>query len=155
MWFVVNLLYINTEGIAIFFLGPPLVNTISIGFFHVGSMSEYEERTLAYLAILNSNVMWFFLTQTGTQLRGGFFRFMTRYMEPFPLPELSEESAGKLSSLADAIMAAKKQLAAFSGSDADRSLLEQRIQLIDSQINALVYKLYGLTAEEICIVEGK
>lgn len=116
---------------------------------------EYEERTLAYLAILNSNVMWFFLTQTGTQLRGGFFRFMTRYMEPFPLPELSEESAGKLSSLADAIMAAKKQLAAFSGSDADRSLLEQRIQLIDSQINALVYKLYGLTEEEMRIVEGK
>ena len=47
------------------------------------------------------------------------------------------------------------QLAAFSGSDADRSLLEQRVSLIDSQINALVYKLYGLTAEEIAVVEGK
>ncbi len=116
---------------------------------------KYEKNTLAYLTVLNSNVLWFFLSQTGNVLRGGYFRFKTKYLEPFPLPELSEESAGKLSSLADAMMAAKKQLAIFSGSDADRSLLEQRIQLIDSQINTLVYKLYGLTEEEIRIVEGK
>jgi hypothetical protein len=43
-----------------------------------------------YLAILNSAIMWFFLKNTGTELRGGYFRFKTRYLEPFPLPKLKE-----------------------------------------------------------------
>jgi len=40
-----------------------------------------------YLSILNSNLMWFYLTNTGTVLRGGYFRFKTKYLYPFPLPE--------------------------------------------------------------------
>jgi type I restriction-modification system DNA methylase subunit len=45
-----------------------------------------------YLGILNSKVMWFFLKNTGTELRGGYFRFKTNYLKPFPLPEISENS---------------------------------------------------------------
>ena len=37
----------------------------------------------------------------------------------------------------------------------DRAMYEQRRDIIDSQINAQVYKLYGLTREEIDVVEGK
>jgi len=43
-----------------------------------------------YLGILNSKVMWFFLKNTGTELRGGYFRFKTNYLKPFPLPEIPE-----------------------------------------------------------------
>ena len=43
-----------------------------------------------YLGILNSRVMWFFLKNTGTELGGGYFRFKTNYLKPFPLPEISE-----------------------------------------------------------------
>jgi len=43
-----------------------------------------------YLGILNSKVMWFFLKNTGTELGGGYFRFKTNYLKPFPLPEISE-----------------------------------------------------------------
>ncbi|MCD8448477.1 N-6 DNA methylase [Tenacibaculum dicentrarchi] len=45
-----------------------------------------------YLGILNSKVMWFFLKNTGTELRGGYFRFKTNYLKPFPLPEISENN---------------------------------------------------------------
>lgn len=41
-----------------------------------------------YLGLLNSKVMWFFLKNTGTELRGGYFRFKTNYLKPFPLPEV-------------------------------------------------------------------
>ncbi|MDQ7917204.1 TaqI-like C-terminal specificity domain-containing protein [Mesonia sp. MT50] len=41
-----------------------------------------------YLGILNSKVMWFFLKNTGTELSGGYFRFKTNYLKPFPLPEI-------------------------------------------------------------------
>ncbi len=45
-----------------------------------------------YLGILNSKVMWFFLKNTGTELRGGYFRFKTNYLKPFPLPKISENA---------------------------------------------------------------
>ncbi|GMV92958.1 MAG: hypothetical protein AMXMBFR82_27360 [Candidatus Hydrogenedentota bacterium] len=36
----------------------------------------------------------------------------------------------------------------------DRTLLERQIVSTDEEIDHLVYELYGLTAEEIAIVEG-
>lgn len=41
-----------------------------------------------YLTILNSSLMWFFLKNTGYELRGGYFVYKTAYLEPFPLPKL-------------------------------------------------------------------
>lgn len=43
-----------------------------------------------WLAILNSSLFWFYLQNTGAILRGGYFRFKTKYLEPFPLPELKK-----------------------------------------------------------------
>jgi hypothetical protein len=36
----------------------------------------------------------------------------------------------------------------------DRELIERQIKATDDEIDALVYELYGLTDEEIAIVEG-
>jgi type I restriction-modification system DNA methylase subunit len=47
-----------------------------------------EEDYKFYLAILNSSIMWLFIKNTSTELRGGYFRFKTAYLEPFPLPKL-------------------------------------------------------------------
>ena len=108
----------------------------------------------AYLAILNSSVTWYFLQKTGTSLRGGYFRFKTKYLEPFPLPKLDDETAQKLASLAEQMMLAKTQLA-NAKSDSDKRMIEQKIDLIDRQINNSVYKLYNLTPDEISVIEGK
>jgi len=43
-----------------------------------------------YLALLNSSLMWFYLKNTGYELRGGFFAFKTKFLEPFPLPKLQK-----------------------------------------------------------------
>ena len=46
--------------------------------------------TLPALAtLLNSSLMTFFLQQTGTDLRGGYFRMKTAYLNPFPLPPIT------------------------------------------------------------------
>ena len=44
-------------------------------------------------------------------------------------------------------------LQAFS--DEDKKLLKQRAAIIDKQIDKAVYKLYGLTDDEVKIVEGE
>jgi hypothetical protein len=47
-----------------------------------------EISLLALATLLNSSVMTFFLQQTGTQLRGGYFRMKTAYLNPFPIPHI-------------------------------------------------------------------
>jgi len=37
----------------------------------------------------------------------------------------------------------------------DKELYERRIRIIDAQIDGLVYDLYGLTEEEVKVVEGR
>jgi hypothetical protein len=49
---------------------------------------EIKEDYKFWLSIFNSKVMWFFIRNTGYELRGGYFTFKTKYLEPFPLPKL-------------------------------------------------------------------
>ncbi len=48
---------------------------------------KYNESYKYLLALLNSSLMWFFLKNTGYELRGGYFAFKTKFLEPFPLPQ--------------------------------------------------------------------
>jgi hypothetical protein len=59
----------------------------------------------------------------------------------------------KTVSLVEQMMTAQKQLAA-AHSDADKEFYGNKCESIDKQIDALVYELYGLTPEEVKIVEG-
>ena len=43
----------------------------------------------------------------------------------------------------------------YSKTPTERTAIERQIQATDKQIDQLVYQLYGLTPEEIKIVEGK
>jgi hypothetical protein len=55
--------------------------------------------------------------------------------------------------LVDEIFDLHKRLAAAKN-DADRTRLERAVKTTDRKIDALVYELYGLTDEEIRVVEG-
>lgn len=67
-----------------------------------------------YLSILNSKLLWFYLSNTGTVLRGGYFRFKTKYLYPFPLPELPENSES-YSQKADLMLSLNEQLQDLTG----------------------------------------
>ncbi len=60
-----------------------------------------------------------------------------------PIPDVTMEKQKPIVELVDQILAAKKK-----DPNADTSTLEK-------QIDEMVYALYGLTPEEIAIVEGK
>ena len=111
---------------------------------------------LYLLALLNSRLISFwFEHKFGKLSRGLFPQFKINELEIFPIPSATKEQQEKLARLADAMMDAKKQLAGFKGSAADRQMLEQRVQLIDSQINAQVYALYGLAPADIAVIGEK
>ena len=109
---------------------------------------EYKEATLAYLAILNSKIMWHFVSVTGSVLRGGFFRFKTKYMQEFPIPQLDTNMVNTLTYLVQNMIDTHKQLnvAKF---DSDKKFLTQRIDLLDKKIDSYVCELYGVSEEEM------
>jgi len=63
----------------------------------------------------------------------------------------------KMVELVTRMMELKKQQvrAPKKQSPSARQLLDQKLAITDQQIDALVYELYGLTEEEIRIVEGE
>ncbi|MFA7407813.1 MAG: N-6 DNA methylase [Anaerolineaceae bacterium] len=110
------------------------------------------------LGILNSKVMWFFLMNTGNILRGGYFRFKTKYLEPFPIPiiDLNDSDNRKkherMVTFVDHMLTLHKRTPQTPN---DKQRLQREIDATDAQIDRLVYELYGLTEEEIKIVEGE
>ena len=101
----------------------------------------YSESYEFYLAILNSKLFWFYIKNTGSVLSGGYFRFKTDFLKPFPLPEiLNIEDTRPFEELVTRIV--------------ENNKLNLDVEGLELQVDNLVYELYGLTDNEIEVVEG-
>ena len=69
------------------------------------------------------------------------------------LPRWGNARHDRLVGLVDKLLALVPKLRA-SASDAERATLQNAVTATDQQIDALVYDLYGLTADEIKLVES-
>lgn len=58
--------------------------------------SDIQENYKFWMALLNSRLCWWFLSNTGTVLANGFFRFKPDYIKPFPVPEPQQTSKGEI-----------------------------------------------------------
>ena len=94
------------------------------------------------MAILNSKVAFWFISKISTQMRGGWYSFESKYIKYIPIPDISNFLKNKINSSVEEILRLKKE-----APKTDTSSLE-------AEIDQLVYELYGLTDEEIGIVEG-
>jgi tRNA1(Val) A37 N6-methylase TrmN6 len=178
--------------------------------YTLAKKNDIKEDNRFWLAILNSKLLWYFLSSTGYVLRGGFFTFKTKYLEPFPLPKLNnleeqipfvekvnliinkteyfqnsqihfvqllqnkfdiKKLTTKLQNwneleFKEFMQELIKQKIKFSLSEEGDWLkyfneekekaqnLKSDIEKTDKEIDQMVYELYGLTEEEIKIVEG-
>jgi hypothetical protein len=95
------------------------------------------------LAIINSRLMsYYFQLNTAKAVRKLFPKIILKDLRQFPIKIISQNEQIPFLKLVDKIIETKKQ-----NPSADTTALE-------SQIDQLVYQLYGLTEEEIKIVEG-
>jgi tRNA1(Val) A37 N6-methylase TrmN6 len=93
------------------------------------------------LGLLNSSLLWLFIRKIAAARQGGFFEFKPMYVTQLPIPPAEETQRALVTDLVDTILAAKR-----ADPDADVSSLE-------AEIDQLVYSLYGLTREEVAIIE--
>jgi len=112
------------------------------------------------LGLLNSKLLDFFLKNVSTTMRGGFFRYFTQFIEKLPVvvPILSNPSDrarhDQLVELVDKMLSLTPKLRDAT-SESEKAALQNAITTTDAEIDRLVYELYGLTEEEIKIVEGE
>ena len=72
---------------------------------------DIKEDYKFFLTILNSSLMWFYLLNTSAELRGGYFRFKTKFIEPFSIPKLENlEQQTPFIQKADKMLLLNKQL---------------------------------------------
>jgi len=111
------------------------------------------------LGILNSSVIYFIFKSTLPLLRGGFFEPGHMFVKEIPLPKIdlvdprNMARHDRMVSLVEQMLVLHKQLPQ-ARTPHEQTALERQIEAADRQIDALVYELYGLTEEEIAIVEG-
>lgn len=111
------------------------------------------------LGVLNSRLSFWFLRQISNVFRGGWITCTKQYFGELPIVRLDLNRASdksrhdKLVSLVDKMLVLMPKLRAAK-SESEKSTLQNAVAATDQQIDALVYELYGLTEEEVQIVES-
>ncbi|MCG3149767.1 MAG: Type IIS restriction enzyme Eco57I [Verrucomicrobiae bacterium] len=113
--------------------------------------------TKAALGVLHSK-LFLFLYRVSNQGESRVIpQIKAAKLEPLPFPDLSKSADkarhDKLVALVDKMLVLMPKLRAATA-DAERATLQNAVTATDRQIDQLVYELYGLTAEEIALVES-
>ncbi|WP_209330833.1 DUF7149 domain-containing protein [Lunatimonas salinarum] len=94
------------------------------------------------LALLNSSLVHFFYANLTSTIRGGYLRFIRQYLAQIPVIDPPSQVREKIEQLVSSIIETK------------RISPVENTSPIESEVDQLVYQLYGLTEEEIKLVEG-
>ena len=92
-------------------------------------------------------------------MRGGWYSFESRFIKNLPIRTIDFTSSTDAAHHAQMVQLVERMLDLNKQSAAEhnpqmKTILQRQIETADRQIDALVYELYGLTDDEIAIVEG-
>jgi hypothetical protein len=131
-----------------------------IGYYGATTIFFIPLKDLYLLGLLNSKLGFAYFKETCAALEGKnevYFRFKRQYLQNFPVHKINfadpaEKAAhDKLVTLVERMLSLHKRSAR---TPQEQEMLRREIESTDGQIDRLVYSLYGLTEEEIKIVEG-
>jgi len=110
------------------------------------------------LGTLNSKLLDWYLKHVSSPFRGGYYSYNRQYIEQLPIRTIDfsdptdKTRHDRMVQLVETMLKLHKQLAAAKTSH-EKTAFQRQIDATDKQIDQLVYELYGLTEEEIRIVE--
>ena len=111
------------------------------------------------LGVLNSKLLEWFIRQTSSTMRGGYYSYESRFIAHLPIVPIDDRSTGdrgrqdQIGALVQRLLELHTQLASAKIGH-DREILARQIDAMDQQVNRVVYELYGLTEEEIRSIES-
>ena len=144
--------YIYPKNLTLFQSPKLVAPEISIGgnFSYDGNGQFYSTTTIygyimkescnvsyeTLMAILNSKLCWWFMSNTGTVLAQGYYRYKPAYLKPLPIPQISKETDSEIKSL----------VAGLAKQDAsNRRFLERKIDIA-------IYNLYSINDDDIELI---
>jgi hypothetical protein len=110
------------------------------------------------LGILNSKLMYFLFETNLPKLRAGFFMPAYVVLKNFPIYTIDFDNPDdktrhdRMVTLVTEMLELHKHLS-HAKTDQEKRIITQEIGSTDRQIDSLVYGLYGMTADEIAVVE--
>lgn len=108
-----------------------------------------ERTLLAVLGLFNSTFAnWWFVKKYGLLMEVGGFK-----VAKLPLPKHWDKQQQRMVELVERTLSLHEKLAATRISQ-EKSVIQHQINATDSQIDRLVYELYGLDEDEVSIVES-
>jgi len=129
------------------------------GYYSNDKTTIIQTDDLYILGVLNSKVPDYLMHHISSTKRGGYFEYKPMYLVQLTIPVLDlskrtdKERHDRIASLAERLLTLHQQQTT-AATDHERTLLERQITATDRQIDQLVYALYGLTDDEIALVEG-
>ena len=115
---------------------------------------------LYLLGILNSKLLRWYFPFVSAPFRGGWLSANRQFLSQLPIKTIDFSNAEdvakheRMVAMVENMLSLHKRLSA-AGLPQEKEHLQRQIDQTDRQIDALVYELYGLTEEEIKIVEGR
>ncbi len=114
------------------------------------------------LSIINSNLInWLHLkTIYSIRIPQGSLKYPVSFFENIPIPKINMSNGedrkkyDRLTKLSESIMSSKESML-LAKTDGDREYLEGKIKSLDNQIDSIVYQLYGLSVDEIYLIESR
>ena len=119
--------------------------------------NDRQEDIHYWLGVLNSKVLWWFLSNSGYVLRGGYYCFKTNYLKPFPIKTINFLEIGERNlhdhvvKLVISVLALTKHLQRPGGDNASLSF-QKEIEETEQAIDAAVYELYGFNEREVALI---
>ena len=159
--------YLHRERNEDFFRhGPKIVCGVRVAYpsFFFTEESYYGSRALNFIktdrmdlkyltGILNSRLSYFWLKNRGKQL-GDLLQVDKGPLLGIPIRVGDEKQQKIIINLVDKMLVLNKELGESTENSNEWERLKSEIEKTDKQIDQKVYELYGLTPEEIKIVEG-
>jgi hypothetical protein len=129
------------------------------GFYSNDKTSIIPTDDLYLIGILNSKTSDFVMHRIASTKQGGYFEYKPMYVAQLPIREINFADPGdaarhaRMVGLVESMLSLHKQ-AGTARLPQEKEMIQRRIEATDRQIDRLVYELYGLTEEEVKIVEG-
>ncbi|MGB5593310.1 MAG: TaqI-like C-terminal specificity domain-containing protein, partial [Crocosphaera sp.] len=111
------------------------------GYFNNDALYIISKVSKYIVAILNSSVLWWFLCHLCTDLQNGYIQAFIENLSQIPIPKATDTQDEYITEIVNQIINIKN-----NNPNADVSNVEE-------EIDDIVYELYGLTDEEIAIIE--
>ena len=123
------------------------LNTV---FMIKATVNGIDERFL--LGILNSKAIGIYWENKFSDFKKTFPKIKGSYLQQLPIPTTDKAQHDKLVKLVDKLLGLMPKLR-MAKLESERATLQNAVTATEQQIDALVYELYGLTEEEIKLVE--